>query len=50
MWSLSATDELRVPVGRMGATRLQELKLGRGVAQHVLIGGKTGSGKSRFCT
>ncbi len=46
MWSLSATDELRVPIGRMGATRLQELKLGRGVAQHVLIAGKTGSGKS----
>ncbi|HEX8524361.1 MAG TPA: FtsK/SpoIIIE domain-containing protein [Tepidisphaeraceae bacterium] len=46
MWSRSATDELTVPIGRMGATRLQEMKLGKGVAQHVLIAGKTGSGKS----
>src|SRR5678809_1493400 len=30
----------------MGATRLQTLRLGKGVAQHVLIAGKTGSGKS----
>ncbi len=45
-WSLSSRDELRVPIGRMGATRLQQLKLGRGVAQHTLIAGKTGSGKS----
>ena len=29
-----------------GATRLQMLRLGKGVAQHVLIAGKTGSGKS----
>ena len=45
-WSGSATDEVSVPVGRMGATRLQSMKLGKGVAQHVLIAGKTGSGKS----
>jgi DNA segregation ATPase FtsK/SpoIIIE, S-DNA-T family len=42
----STTDELQVPIGRMGATRLQTLRLGKGVAQHVLIAGKTGSGKS----
>src|ERR1700749_1207538 len=30
----------------MGATRLQMFRLGRGVAQHALIAGKTGSGKS----
>jgi DNA segregation ATPase FtsK/SpoIIIE, S-DNA-T family len=42
----NATDELQVPIGRMGATRLQTLRLGKGVAQHVLIAGKTGSGKS----
>src|SRR5207237_1822104 len=41
-----ATSELRVPIGRMGATRSQLLKLGKGVAQHALIAGKTGSGKS----
>src|SRR5258705_2708702 len=45
-WSRSSTDDLQVPIGRLGATRLQLLKLGRGVAQHVLIAGKTGSGKS----
>ncbi len=45
-WSLSSREELRVPIGRMGATRLQQLKLGKGVAQHTLIAGKTGSGKS----
>lgn len=45
-WSRSARDEFAVPIGRMGATRLQSLRLGRGVAQHVLIAGKTGSGKS----
>src|SRR5206468_1050317 len=46
VWSRSASTELQVPVGRMGATRLQMLRLGRGVAQHALIAGKTGSGKS----
>ncbi len=46
IWSGSTTSELDVPIGRLGATRLQSLKLGRGVAQHVLIAGKTGSGKS----
>jgi S-DNA-T family DNA segregation ATPase FtsK/SpoIIIE len=45
-WSLSTREELRVPIGRMGATRLQMLRLGKGVAQHALIAGKTGSGKS----
>ncbi|MGA2501016.1 MAG: FtsK/SpoIIIE domain-containing protein, partial [Tepidisphaeraceae bacterium] len=45
-WTLKSNQEVSVPVGRMGATRLQYMKLGRGVAQHVLIAGKTGSGKS----
>src|SRR6185369_1393164 len=45
-WTGDCTEELRVPVGRMGATRSQLLKLGKGVAQHALIAGKTGSGKS----
>jgi S-DNA-T family DNA segregation ATPase FtsK/SpoIIIE len=45
-WTRSSTEDLQVPIGRLGATRLQNLKLGRGVAQHVLIAGKTGSGKS----
>ena len=46
LWSRSAADDLRVPLGRSGATKLQELLLGRGTAQHALIAGKTGSGKS----
>ena len=45
-WTGTASGELSVPVGRAGATRLQAMKLGRGVAQHALIAGKTGSGKS----
>ncbi|MEX0886084.1 MAG: FtsK/SpoIIIE domain-containing protein, partial [Phycisphaeraceae bacterium] len=46
LWSADCTDELRVPIGRSGAVRQQELRFGKGVAQHALIAGKTGSGKS----
>lgn len=46
MWSLDTAEELRVPIGRAGATKLQYLAIGRGTRQHTLIGGKTGSGKS----
>ncbi|MFA9479192.1 FtsK/SpoIIIE domain-containing protein [Phycisphaerales bacterium AB-hyl4] len=46
LWSRDASKELHVPLGRTGATRLQELRLGTGMAQHVLMAGKTGSGKS----
>lgn len=46
LWSRRSAEDLAVPIGRMGATRLQTLRLGRGVAQHALIAGKTGSGKS----
>ncbi|MBI3192104.1 MAG: ATP-binding protein, partial [Pedosphaera parvula] len=46
MWSLETTNELRVPIGRTGATKLQYLAIGRGTRQHALIAGKTGSGKS----
>ncbi len=45
-WSLTTADELRVPIGRSGATKLQQLALGKGTCQHALIAGKTGSGKS----
>jgi len=45
-WTRSAQHGVEAPLGRSGATRLQNLSLGRGVAQHVLIAGKTGSGKS----
>ena len=43
-WSLDNNKELTVAIGRSGATRLQRLGLGKGVAQHMLIAGKTGSG------
>jgi hypothetical protein len=46
LWSLQSTEGIHVPVGRTGATRLQSLRLGHGVAQHALVAGKTGSGKS----
>jgi hypothetical protein len=46
MWTEDSSDELRVPIGRSGATRLQYLAVGKGTRQHALIAGKTGSGKS----
>jgi DNA segregation ATPase FtsK/SpoIIIE, S-DNA-T family len=46
MWSMSTTEELRVAIGRSGATKLQYLAIGKGTRQHGLIAGKTGSGKS----
>ena len=41
-----AGEELRVPIGRSGATKLQYLAIGKGTRQHALFAGKTGSGKS----
>jgi S-DNA-T family DNA segregation ATPase FtsK/SpoIIIE len=46
LWTRSAAEEIRVPIGRTGATKIQHLALGRGTAQHALIAGRTGSGKS----
>lgn len=45
-WSEDTTGELRVPIGRTGATKFQYLAIGKGTCQHGLIAGKTGSGKS----
>ncbi|MGE3314068.1 MAG: FtsK/SpoIIIE domain-containing protein [Planctomycetaceae bacterium] len=45
-WQKSSSAGIDVALGRAGATRLQHLKLGHGTAQHVLVAGKTGSGKS----
>lgn len=45
-WSLDTTCELRVAIGRTGATKLQYLAFGKGTRQHGLVAGKTGSGKS----
>jgi len=46
MWTEETAELLRVPIGRSGATKLQYLEIGSGTRQHVLIAGKTGSGKS----
>ncbi len=46
LWTEDTTSELRVPIGRTGATKLQYLEIGKGTRQHGLIAGKTGSGKS----
>jgi len=46
MWTLDTTNELRIPIGRTGATKLQYLAIGKGTRQHALFAGKTGSGKS----
>jgi len=46
VWTDETSEELRVPIGRSGATKLQYLAVGRDTRQHALIAGKTGSGKS----
>ena len=48
IWTRSTADGIDLPIGRAGAARLQFMRLGRGTSQHVLIAGKTGSGKSTF--
>ena len=45
-WKGDTTSELRVAIGRTGATKLQYLAIGKGTRQHALFAGKTGSGKS----
>jgi len=46
LWTADATHEVRLPLGRAGAKKLQHFSLGRGTAQHALVAGRTGSGKS----
>ena len=46
VWKSDTSEELRVPIGRTGAKKLQMLAIGKGTRQHVLVAGKTGSGKS----
>lgn len=48
LWTEKCGDELRIPVGRSGAKSLQHVRLGKGTSQHLLVAGKTGSGKSTF--
>lgn len=44
--TISSAEGLSIPIGIADSGRPQSLKLGAGTAQHVLIAGKTGSGKS----
>ncbi len=46
LWQQDSRGGLDVPLGRAGATKLQHIRLGKGTSQHVLMAGKTGSGKS----
>ena len=46
LWTNETTSELRIAVGRTGATKHQYLAIGKGTRQHALFAGKTGSGKS----
>jgi hypothetical protein len=48
VWAGSSRGGIDVPLGRAGAMKLQHVRLGRGTSQHMLIAGKTGSGKSTF--
>ena len=45
-WEQDSSRTIDVPIGKAGARRLQNLLLGKGTSQHVLVAGKTGSGKS----
>jgi len=45
-WTNDTTNELKIAVGRTGATKQQFLAIGKGTRQHALFAGKTGSGKS----
>jgi hypothetical protein len=47
-WTGSSLDGLTVSIGGAGASSLQLLELGKGTAQHALVAGKTGSGKSNL--
>ena len=46
LWTSDTTNELKIAIGRTGATKHQFLAIGKGTRQHALFAGKTGSGKS----
>jgi len=45
-WARDSRGGIDVPLGKAGATKRQHFMLGQGTSQHVLIAGRTGSGKS----
>ena len=46
IWKGDSRHDVSVPLGRLGAVKRLSLELGKGTSQHVLVAGKTGSGKS----
>ncbi len=46
IWKADSRRGVTVPLGRAGAVARLSLQLGKGTAQHVVVAGKTGSGKS----
>jgi len=47
-WESNTRDGLIAPIGKLGADDQLLFDLGKGTAQHALIAGKTGSGKSNL--
>lgn len=45
-WQGDSSHALEIPIGQSGVGRVHALKLGIGTAQHAIVAGKTGSGKS----
>ncbi len=45
-WTGDSSKMLEIPIGQSGVGRTHSLKLGVGTAQHAIVAGKTGSGKS----
>ncbi len=45
-WKENTTEGLTIPIGLIGTLKPQNIKFGKGTSQHLLIGGKTGAGKS----
>jgi hypothetical protein len=45
-WLADSSKCLEIPIGQSGVGRMHAMKLGVGTAQHAIIAGKTGSGKS----
>lgn len=47
-WQGSTLRGINIPLGPLGARKIQYLSLGQGTAQHALVVGRTGSGKSNL--
>jgi DNA segregation ATPase FtsK/SpoIIIE, S-DNA-T family len=47
-WEAKTNHELKVPMGPAGARKAQYLTMGKGMAHHAVIIGRTGSGKSNL--